>query len=81
MKRYLYGSAVCAGQNVRYYFLANPFAGDLEEYGIRVEMDREYIEIPSLDMSWRRVEVILSRLMRGCVTPVTAFGVVQDLIA
>ena len=81
MKRYLYGNEVRAGQNVNYYLLVTPMAHDLEEYGIRVEMGEGYLEIPSLSPSWRRVERILSRLMNGSVTPVTAFDAVDDIIA
>ena len=81
MRRYLYGSATCAGQNVKYYLLVTPITEDLEEYGISVDTEEEYIDILSLSISWRRVERILSLLMNGCVTPVTAFDVVEDLIA
>ncbi len=49
-----------------------------ECYGIRVESGGERTEIPGITASQSGILSLLSKLMRGSVTPVAARDVVED---
>ena len=68
VRAFLVGRRPCRGVPVDYFLLVEEWDALWECYGIRVESGGERTEIPSL----------LSKLMRGSVTPVAARDVVED---
>lgn len=97
MEQQFYGSALCGETDVRYYLLvegpgetaaraAGLPAEDVEAwsragYGVLVEKDGEETAMPSLDSSRERVALLLDRMVRGVVTPVSARDVAEDWLA
>ena len=77
MRRIFVGNAVCGQKLIRYYLLEYDTAGRAC-YGIQVEVGREKTVIPRITPSQVAVLALAERLIRWCVTPVTARDVVED---
>lgn len=77
LRRIFVGNAVCGQKLIRYYLLEYDTAGRAC-YGIQVEVGREKTVIPRITPSQVAVLALAERLIRGCVTPVTARDVVED---
>ena len=77
MRRIFVGDAVCGQKLIRYYLFEYDTAGRAC-YGIQVEVGREKTVIPRITPSQVAVLALAERLIRGCVTPVTARDVVED---
>ena len=72
------GRRPCCGAPVDYFLLVEEPDARLEHYGVRVESGGERAEIPGITASQTRILALVSRMMRGGVTPVTARDVVED---
>ena len=71
MRAFLVGRRPCRGVPVDYFLLVEEWDALWECYGIRVE-------IPGITASQSGILSLLSKLMRGSVTPVAARDVVED---
>ena len=78
MRACFVGRRPCRGVPVDYFLLVEERGALWEHYGIRVESGRERTEIPGITTSQTGILLLLSRLMRGSVTPVAARDVVED---
>lgn len=74
MRAFLVGRRPCRGVPVDYFLLVEEWDALWECYGIRVERT----EIPGITASQSGILSLLSKLMRGSVTPVAARDVVED---
>ena len=61
-----------------YFLLVEEWDALWECYGIRVESGGERTEIPGITASQSGILSLLSKLMRGSVTPVAARDVVEE---
>ena len=77
MRRIFVGDAACGQKLIQYYLLEHEIAGRTC-YGIQVETGGEKAVIPCITPSQVAVLALAERLIRGCVTPVTARDVVED---
>ena len=75
MEAQLFGVSVCRGLPVRYYLVLQ---GETNQYGIRVEYDKEAVTVMGLTGSSDRANELLQKLLRGCVTPVTVPDIIED---
>lgn len=78
MRAFLVGRRPCRGIPVDYFLLVEERDTFWEHYGIRVESGGERTEIPGITASQPGILSLLSKLMRGEVTPVAARYVVED---
>ena len=78
MRAFLVGRRPCRGVPVDYFLLVEEWDALWECYGIRVESGGERTEIPGITASQSGILSLLSKLMRGSVTPVAARDVVED---
>ena len=74
MRAFLVGRRPCRGVPVDYFLLVEEWDALWECYGIRVESGGERTETASQS----GILSLLSKLMRGSVTPVAARDVVED---
>ena len=74
----LVGRRPCRGIPVDYFLRVEERDALWEHYGIRVESGGERTEIPGITASQPGILSLLSKLMRGEVTPVAARYVVED---
>ena len=72
------GRRPCRGVPVDYFVLVEEQDGLWEHYGICVESGGERTAIPGITVSQTGILSLLSRLMRGGVTPAAARDVVED---
>ena len=75
MKREFFGTALCKGESIRYDLLVTS-----ECYGICVEYCDERVELPGLTGDRARAEHLLRVMMRGTVTPATAWDIAEDFL-
>ena len=73
MRAFLVGRRPCRGVPVDYFLLVEEWDALWECYGIRVESGGERTEIPGITASQSGILSLLSKLMRGSVTPVAAW--------
>ena len=73
MERELFGTAVCLGQQIRYYLLTEG-----SHYGAGVEYCGERVLLTGLTPVRAQAESLLEAMAGGCVTPVTAGDVAED---
>lgn len=78
MRRRFIATVQCCGRPVRYYLLVDAVRDGRWMYGILVEGDGDREAIPGITPSRLRAQMLLKRLIRGRVTPVTARDVVED---
>ena len=78
MRAFLVGRRPCRGVPVDYFLLVEEWDALWECYGIRVESGGERTEIPGITASQSGILSLLSKLMRGSVTPVAARDVVKE---
>ena len=78
MHAFLMGRRPCRGVPVDYFLLVEEWDALWECYGIRVESGGERAEIQRITVSRAGILTLLSKLMRGSVTPVAARDVVED---
>ena len=76
VRAFLVGRRPCRGVPVDYFLLVEEWDALWECYGIRVESGGERTEIPGITASQSGILSLLSKLMRGSVTPVAARDVV-----
>ena len=77
VRAFLVGRRPCRGVPVDYFLLVEEWDALWECYGIRVESGGERTEIPGITASQSGILSLLSKLMRGSVTPVAARDVVE----
>lgn len=80
MRKLPVGEAECAGFPVRYSLLVETLRGGLELYGVQVDYRAQTAALPGLTVFRRRAEELAELLMRGRVTPATAWDVAEDWI-
>ena len=78
MRACFVGRRPCRGVPVDYFLLVEERDALWEHYGVCVESGGERTEIPGITASQTGILLLLSRLMRGSVTPVAARDVVED---
>ena len=78
MRAFLVGRRPCRGIPVDCFLLVEERDALWEHYGIRVESGGERTEVPGITASQPGILSLLSKLMRGEVTPVAARYVVED---
>ena len=78
MRAFLVGRRPCRGIPVDYFLLVEERDALWEHYGIRVESGGERTEMPGITAPQPGILSLLSKLMRGEVTPVAARYVVED---
>ena len=78
MQAFLMGRRPCRGVPVDYFLLVERRDPCWEHYGICVESGGERAEIQRITVSRAGILTLLSKLMRGSVTPVAARDVVED---
>ncbi len=81
MKTKTYASAnLPDGAEVTYSLLIEETTGRMgcELYGVEVRMGEEAAAKPSLTASRASVDLLLDKLVRGCVTPITLGDIVED---
>ncbi|MDR1668881.1 MAG: DUF6514 family protein [Oscillospiraceae bacterium] len=81
MKTEIYASAnLPDGAEITYSLLTAETSGRIgcELYGVEVRMGEETVTRPNLSASRASVGLLLDKLVRGCVTPVTADDIIED---
>ena len=78
MRILLFSTAQCGGRQIRYSYLIEELALEIETYGIEVELEGERVRLPNLTSSQRRITELLDRMARCAVTPVSARDVAED---
>jgi len=78
MDGYLVESICVQEMNIRYFLLEEHLEGAVDNYGIRVELEGEQVNVRQITTSRKEIEELLEQLIRGGVTPVAVRDVVED---
>lgn len=78
MQTIFMGEAECEGSPIQYHLLAEEAESGIGEYGVRVIFGEEVASLPRVTRSQTAIIDLITKMIRGTVTPVSAREIVED---